>query len=420
MSFPSVSIYKDLIAAYPSWEALRIFLTGEECALRVDDYSTPDSPFAIIRYEKGVSKMSNPIVRAFRSVVWDTHEHRPASITSWKSAENEGTPSVPADPATHRIELFQDGTLIGMFWDKYSGRWRIHTRSILDARCRYYSQTRTFADMFAEATRDVDLGHLSRHCSYSWVLQHPENRIVCHASLPTAIIADVCQINADASVDWQRAPQYAVQLVPPVLPLTWDTIRLRVADLNARFGHNCQGLVIKDGAGGRWKLRTPEYNRVRQIRGNSPRRDFLWLQAWSNNTLLDYLKLYPEERSLANGVINRWKLATADVYRIYGEAFKAHSLDRKLIPQKYRSSIYGLHSLYHTTLKPAGKKVDWKACLEHMNALDTKQKLFIINYELRLAARAVDAAPIPVEPPTVAAATSVVAEMAVEAESEAS
>ncbi|NDE18207.1 hypothetical protein EBZ80_25145, partial [bacterium] len=202
MSFPSVSVYASLIAAYPTWELLSAYLKSDEGgALRIEDHSLPTSPFAVIRYVKGASDLSKPHVRAFRSVVWDTLAHRPVSVTSWKSADGESTPdSTPgvefAADAFH-VQHFVDGVLIGMFWDSYNSRWRIHTRTTLDAQCRFYSQTRTFASLFDEATHRLDLGFLDKTRSYSWTLQHPENRIVCAVLLPRATITDVASVDAD-------------------------------------------------------------------------------------------------------------------------------------------------------------------------------------------------------------------------------
>jgi hypothetical protein len=138
MSFPSVDVYKSLISGHGTWEALRAWLQSEEGgSLRVDDTSIPSSPFAVIRYMKGKSDLSKPHVRAFRSVVWDTLAHRPVSVTSWKSADGESVPDTPLTTG-YSIEEFADGVLIGMFWDSYNSRWRIHTRTTLDAKCRFW------------------------------------------------------------------------------------------------------------------------------------------------------------------------------------------------------------------------------------------------------------------------------------------
>jgi hypothetical protein len=406
MSFPTANIYANLIHDYPSWEALKVHLMGDGLRLRVDDGgATPDSPYALIRYVKGQSDMENPVVRAFRSVVWDTLAHRPVSVTSWKSADCEVLPESEAFSDSYRVETFHDGTLIGLFWDSYRSEWRIHTRSVLDARCRYFSEDKTFADMFWPVFRDTGL---DRTQSYSFVLQHPENRIVCAVSAPRALLTDRCTIAADGTVTWSAGD---ISPPPPGLAFTsWDSVRGRLAELNGRFRHNFQGFVVKTADGHRWKIRTAEYNRVRTLRGNSPRRDYLWLSGWKNNTLRDYLTLFPEERGAANALINRWKDVTTEVYRLYCEAFKARTLERKNIPPKYRPLVYGLHSLYIETLKPAGKTVDWRACLEYMNGREVPQMLFVLSWDFRAAQRVTGAVVIPLEPP-VTAGTTIVAEV---------
>jgi hypothetical protein len=211
------------------------------------------------------------------------------------------------------------------------------------------------------------------------------------------IVVDRCTIGEDGAVSWSAGD---TTIPPGLAPTSWEAVRARVADLNTRFKHNFQGFMVKAADGRRWKIRTAEYNRIRAIRGNSPRRDYIWLDAWKNNTLREYLALFPEERPVAEAEINRWKAATTEVYRLYCDAFKARTLDRRTIPRKYKPLVYGLHSLFIETLKPAGKTVDWKACLEFMNSRQVPQMLYVMNYDFRTHLRPQStAAGIPLEPP---------------------
>lgn len=393
MSFPTVSVFHDLIASYSTWPALSSYLTSAEGGhLRIDDNSTPESPYAIIRYVKGKSDMSLPHVRAFRSVVWDTISHRPVSVTPFKSFDGESLPS-DASPADYRIEVFMDGVTIGMFWDKYNARWRIHSRSTMDANCRYYSQTTPFKDMFWEAAAIIglNLDTLDKGASYTFVLQHPENRIVCSVAAPRIHMVEKVLISDDCRVCFDPIDHG----IPRLDSATWTDVRNRLDEVNRRFKHNVQGYVVKDHNGRRWKIRTPEYNRVRRIRSNTPRRDFVWLSAWRDGTLFDYLALYPEERTLADATINRWKRATSDVYQYYVDVFKARNLDKSAIPPKYRPLVYGLHTKFMEELRPVGRSVDWKTTVSFMNDRDVPQMLFVINWDLRKP----HADAIPIEPP---------------------
>jgi len=403
-SFPFVlskmsSIFSELLSIYKTWPSLVAYLTSTEGgALRVDDNSSPDKPFALIRYVKGKSNLALPHVRAFRSVVWDTLEHRPVSVTPFKSEDGEILP-LQGSVEDYQLEHFVDGVLIGMWYDKYNSKWQYHTRSTIGANCRYYSQIKSFRLMFDNATRALSWNDLDKEACYSWVLQDPENRIVVPVKQSTAYCVQKAKVGADATVS-------LLPLEPTMYPVialnglaNWDDVRTRVADWNERFKHTVQGIHVKDAAGRRWKLRTQEYNRIRAMRGNSARLDFLWLSAWRANTLPAYLALYPEERALSSATITKWKQVTNDVFHMYVDVFKARSLAKTAIPPKYRPLIYGLHNKYMTELKPAGKSVDWRAVLEYMNSRDIPQMLYVINWDMRQAQQQLGIPVLLIEPP---------------------
>ena len=404
----SLSVFTDLISSFPTWESLSAHLKSREGgALRIDDNSTPENPFAVIRYVKGQSNMDMPHVRTFRSVVWDTLEHRPVSVCPVKSEDGE---SVPADAGESTdgfvMTHFVDGVMIGMFYDNYSGQWRIHTRSTLDATCRYFSNAHTFQEMFTTASGTLDYDALDKTCCYTWVLTHPENRIVVSVNRPRITCVQKGKYTADGgfTVLPLEGTQYAVLTIRGMK--TWAEVKARISEWNVRFKHNAQGIVMQELATGRrWKLRTAEYNRVRLLRGNSPRRDYLMMDCWRRGLLRDYITFYPEERVIADALLARWKHITNDVYRMYVEVFKARKMDKSAIPPKYRPLVFGLHGKYLETLKPAGKSVDWKAAQDFMNERDTAQMLFVLNWEVRQAAREMGAILIPIEPPVSMPAT---------------
>lgn len=396
--FFRTKMFSTLVSSYPSWSALKAYLTSDEGGrLRVYDNSSPEYPYALIRYVKGQSNFSIPHVGNFRSVVWDTLAHRPVSVTPYKSEPGESLP-IEGNPTNYRIEQFIDGVMIGVFYDKYNDTWELHTRSTLGARCRYYSQTRTFADLFKEAAgySRVDLNSLDKTKCYTFVLRHPENRIVCQVNLPGVVLIQEGRVAEDAGyVDIPLEPSWIT--VSNIA--SWDNLAKLLQDWNDRFKYNHQGIVVKEtGTGRRWKMRTAEYNRVRNLRGNSARRDFVWLSAWKSNTLYDYFRVYPEEKQLADSVIAQWKRVTNDVFHLYTDVFKARSLEKSNIPPKYRIFVFGIHTKYIEELKPSGRTVDWKFVLEYMNSRDIPLMLYAINWEKRIAAQQMGAQGIPFEP----------------------
>ncbi len=437
--------FTSLISTYTTWSDLKAFLTSEEGG-KLTVYEVPDSPLAMIRYVKGQSDLKLAHVGAFRSVVWNTTLHRPVSVTAFKSETGEGFPALGSASAI-AMEEFVDGVMVGQFYDSATETWRIHTRSTLDAKCRYFS-TKSFADLFQEAvvaTYGVAApftDRLDKGVSYTWILQHPENRVVCPVQKPRIVLVAAYSIAAtDAALEVAPVPAGVVtprsyftkaadaavgrmdmspvldvigmvnrpehdqqdaglhDRAPGYVPVDLPGVISMIASMRGSVRY--QGVVIKDGNQPlkRWKVRSQVYNQVRKMRGNTARRDFLWMDLWSKGGLEEYLKYFPEERRPATDLLNRWKTVTQTVFKTYVDAFKARSLDRSQIPAKFRPLVYGLHNLYMTSLKPTHKVLDWRACVQWMNDRDTAQKIFVLNWDLRQERSAA----LPLEPPATAA-----------------
>jgi hypothetical protein len=396
---PSLDVhFARLIAAYPTWAALSSHLTSSEGGrLHVQDNTNDTEAYALIRYVKGKSNFDVPHTAAFRSVIWDTRAHRPVSITPYKSAAGESTPP-SATTAGYVIEPFVDGVMIGAFYDTYNHAWRLHTRSTLDAGCRYFSQSKTFAQMFEEACPQATSEGWDKTRCYTFVLQHPENRIVCPVGKPSATMVQNLHIAFAEDMSTSQFSRTFMNSETFVVAAVWPEVRMFMDMLNRSKGAKVQGIMIRDAHGNRWKLRSAEYNRIRHLRGNSPRLDFHYLNLWRSNLLDEYLRQFPEEKFAAKVVQDKWKTITNAVYHTYVDVFKARSLAKSAIAPKLRPFIYGLHNLYMTELKPAGRSVDWKTTVKYMNDRDTPQMLYAINWEVRAAAAK---SPIPLEPASV-------------------
>jgi len=434
--------FASLISTYSTWEALKSHLVSEEGG-KVSVYEVPASPLAMLRYVKGQSALDK--AGPFRSVVWNTATNRPTSVTAFKSEKGEGFPAL--GPISDIVmEEFVDGVMIGQFWDETTDAWRIHTRSMLDAKCRYFS-TRSFADLFAEGvaatygTAAPLTDRLEKGVAYTWILQHPENRVVCPVQKPRVVLAAAYRIQADGGLEVVAAPdgivtprryfaknadatvgrmdmspvlevigmvnrddydqvgsQHSLETSPGYVPVDIPGVISMIASMHGSVRY--QGVVIKDNSQPfkRWKVRSQVYNQVRKMRGNTARRDFLWMDVWGKGGLEDYLKYFPEERRPSTDLINSWKTITQTVFKIYVDAFKARTLDRSQIPAKFRPLVYGLHNLYMTSLKPAHKSLDWRETVAWMNERDTAQKIFVLNWDRRQNQQTA----LPLEPPATA------------------
>ena len=359
-----------------------------------------DAHYALLHYTKGKSNLDLPHVRLFRSVVWDILENRPVSVTPPKSELGESLPPRVDDIV---VMPFYDGVLIGQFLCKYTGHVVLHTRTFFGGGNTFYGR-KTFGEMADEAlSLHPPLPPLTPEWSRSFILQHPENRIVTPVSVPKMIHVYTSVYEASGRVTSQTPTQGALpytvgatetraqiltryrsafSLGPTVGP-SWSGPALGPFDQGLVF-YNCR-------TGQRYKIRTTEYNTVRHLRGNNASLDYTWLSLWQRGDLTSYLRVYPEERVAATALLDRWKMTSSETFQFYKDVFKTHSLFMQQVPPKYKPLLYDLHQYYKATLRPSGRSVQWEDCKRFMNERDIPQMLYILRWDRRVGTAATTA-----------------------------
>ncbi len=382
----TTNIFKNLCGQYTTSEALYTFLKSEEGGnLQVLAASNvPEVPLSIIRYVKDKSDFTKDHVGAFRSVVWDDMTNRPVCVAPFRSVKTEGV-----DPFTEGsapiVEEFVDGTMINMFWYKYG--WVLTTRSNLGATNSFYG-SRPYAELFWEAmtAANVNLTMLDKAYCYSWVLQHPEERIVVAApyGIPRIRLVGLTTITDDGSVikiggDITLAKEL-VALFPESYPLhSMQECKDRVAAWGKRFGTAWQGLVVKSGFD-RWKFRSVQYTEARALRGNQAKREYLWLEHWGKGTLFKYLNVYKEEEVPAMHVVANLKAETQAIYDTYMDVYFHRKYPLGQAPAKYRKFLWDLHQA------KVGKFFGNTA--KFVNGCETKRLLWLLHFDRRFGSEA--------------------------------
>ena len=333
-----------------------------------------DPVYALIHYDRKKSNMALPHVGACRSVVWNKVTNQPTLVGPCRST------NIEAAPATgFTVEEFVDGVMINMFYDAVSLTWRLATRTQLDAGGNFYGK-RSFADLFWEtfAASGLTKEMLSINTCYTWVLQHPDERIVVAPDYGIAHIKLVHVTVVDLAPGLER-----------FFPAKYELKTL--ADVNAfvtaegvRKGLQFQGVVLKTAAGQRFKLRTSQYNEARLLRGNQAKRPYTWLERWTQGRLPAYLRVYPEEECDANAVIENFKTCTQELHDLYLKVYRKKELPLGQAPQKYRKLLWDAHK--------AGKGAFFPNLRQFMNEQDTARKLWLVNYTQRYS-EAVDVDP---------------------------
>jgi len=274
------------------------------------------------------------------------------------------------------VEDFVDGVMINMFY--YGGAWRLATRTVLNATGSFYG-TRPFGELFWETFKaeGLNLGLLSTEHTYSWVLQHPEERVVVATKYGIPHLSLV-----ESSLEAEQLPAELLALKPKCHAdlKTLEDVKERVVAWGKRFGAGWQGLVIHMANKQRYKLRSDEYDEARHLRGNQANRRYIWLERWSQGRLPAYLRLFPEEQHDAEAIVAAFKEATQDAHTCFIDVYRNHKYPLGQAPQKYRKLLWDA--------KTVGKGVYYPHFREFMNGLDTARKLWVVNWERRFGAAA--------------------------------
>jgi len=325
-----------------------------------------EGSYVIIYYNKLLSNMSLDHVLNSRSVIWN-------KVTNQMVMAAPGHGCKFLEAVTDAVTTFDcvdfvDGIMINMFYDPDRAAWRIATRTKLDAKGNFFG-SRSFAELFWETfvSSGLTLDDLEYGATYSWVLQHPEERIVvapAYGIPKLTLVQTSCVLNNKLQA-----------LLPTTYALrTLEEVKEFVTAEGRKRGAQWQGVCLRSGTK-RYKLRSNEYDEARHLRGNQAKRTYTWLERWSQGKLGAYLRLYPEEQCDADTVIANFKNCTQELHDLYMKVYRQKALPLGQAPQKYRKLLWDAHN--------AGKGAFFPHLRQFMNEQDTARKLWLVNYEVR-------------------------------------
>jgi hypothetical protein len=362
MSF-SITCFRDLINQYPSWDALRIYLQSPEGGkLRVIQQPNSDTGLAIIRYTKNVSDMTKEHVRMFRSVVWDTVANLPVSVAPVKADRGD-----PPAGVSVRVSDFVDGTML-QAWRRTDAAPQMATRTSLGAKGGFYSN-RSFAELFGDATKAMGGTEkflesvLSPGDFVSFVLQHPEHKIVAQLPQARIYVTYVGKVSEDGTVSMTSVSADWPDRLAVFAPMVYEE-NVKVVD--AREGHRMlrahthgfawQGLVFQElTTGRRWRLRNPEYQVVRNLRGAEANMMERFLRLRATGQMKKYLTYFREESNQMWTFEQTLRQRSQELYDAYNTVNKRKEKTMKDLPFCLRPHVYALHGKYLAGLPKPGE-----------------------------------------------------------------
>lgn len=360
-----------------------------------------DNTYTIIRYDK---KMLTNDIRStsgkFRSVIIKDGNvvcfAPPKSLLLDQFIQGTQNENVSA-------EEFVEGTMINMFWS--GNEWEIATRSSVGGKVAFFTTEstlnnkaeNTFRWMFLDAishqealSEDSDFFEcfesMPKNYCFSFVLQHPNNRIVVPFSAPNIYLVAAYSIenNIVSGLNLSDISEKLPNFVKRPEKYTFTSIADSTNTFNsADATYKTVGIMLKREDGSRAKIRNPLYENVRILRGNQPKLQYRYLMLRQNQKVAEYLKYYPEHNKLFAKYRNMVHNFTFKLHDNYISCYVKKKAPLNTYSAQYRTNMYKIHERYVNDLMPNGSVVTRSVVIDYVNKLPLQILMHAVNYQFR-------------------------------------
>jgi hypothetical protein len=361
-------------------------------------YSTKaNEQYTIIRYNKEF--LSNDLVSTYgllRSVI--VSGSKIVSFAPPKSLSGESfMNNYPVNTSKIIAEQFVEGTMINVFYDPSHNCWQISTRNTVGAEVSFYKfSKKTFNEMFMEAcvANNFNIQTLNPNFCYSFVLQHPENRIVVPFKTPQLYLVSVYEIiqisdtitviqeNWDDVINGGRWDMTTIKFPDRYEFTSYSDLIEKFASPNTSY--DILGVVVKNmETGERTKFRNPIYEEVRHLRGNQTKLQYQYLSLRHSGKLSEFLKYYPETKAEMSKFRDQVHMFTNTLHQNYISCYIKKTKPLREYSDQYRTHMFKLHEQYIGDLKSKNSFVTNTVVIQYVNQLHPSLLMHCLNHNMR-------------------------------------
>jgi hypothetical protein len=369
---------------------------------KVECRTSNNSTYKIVRYDKNF--LSFDLVSSYglcRSVIINSNNDvvgfsPPKSISAELFIQKyaEYTNGINA-------QEFIEGTMVNVFWDNsigLTGAWEIATRNTVGATSKFYKGTnsKTFRDMFLEAANlnNLVLESLDKSKCYSFVLQHPENRIVVSFKNPQLYLVAVYEIKNifdRISVDIFDAQEFkeffisvnSTIMFPKIFQFEkYSDLIEKYASMNTAY--DTVGVILYNThTGERSKFRNPVYEQVRNLRGNQPKLQYQYLCLRKEGKVKDFFNFYPENKKEFSTFRDNIHLFTNTLYTNYISCYIKKEKPLKEFSDQYRTHMYNIHQIFLNELREKKQFITNSVVIKYVNEMHPSLLMYCLNFHMR-------------------------------------
>ena len=342
----------------------------------------------MVKYDKNKCDMNDVDIKKCRGIVLEKGTNNLICVPPPKAENIQIFNSISVE--TTDFEEFAEGTMINIF--KYKGELFMSTRSCLGGSNKFYSN-KSFSTLFTEIIDLSKFNVINDNLNLTFILQHPENIIVTKYSKPTIKLVYGINIIDNTNIEYLKLNNLKSNLEEKGLcieiPKVYTVTNIQqVYEYLGKMNHNEQGIILKsvNDTYIRSKIWNDYYKYVRNLKGNSSNKKFMYLMLRNNKAVDEYLKYFEEDTEIFESYRLELFNTTNKLFNFYQDYYVKKDDNNKRIIKKfldidyeYRPLCNDLHKDYLTTKIITDKQ----KIIKYINCLPVAKLLFVINYKYR-------------------------------------
>ena len=144
------------------------------------------------------------------------------------------------------------------------------------------------------------------------------------------------------------------------------------------------GVVLyNEKTGERAKIRNPNYEQVRSLRGNQPKLQYQYLSLRKEGKVKDYLNFYTENKVEFSNFRDQVHLFTETLYLNYRSCYVKKEKPLNEFSHQYKTHMYQLHQMYMNELRESKSFISNKIVQKYVNEMHPSLLMYFLNFHMR-------------------------------------
>lgn len=262
-----------------------------------------------------------------------------------------------------------EGTLVRLYY--YENKWMLATKKCMDASKSKWISDKNFSELFNECVQYYDfLDKLNTSYCYSFIIMHPENKIVVNYTVPNVVHISTRDLTTLYEVDVDIGIQKSERVKVPREYLNDFIAKIETEQLLTH-----EGYMLIDLTFNRYKYKNNYYSEVRNLWGNTNNRFYRYLEMRKDvNVLQQYINFYPQDLEKFRKYEEDITVLANSILNVYLDKHVYKKSDAK-IPFFFAKVIYKLHGDFYKDKV----RTDCNKVMMTLLELDPKQICFMFT-----------------------------------------